>query len=347
MLGSLSPALPVDGIGLLSNRKRSAASCGRYNAFCKKREFCSKIELPYTSYTRPAYSDGYLYVPINNGSEFLNEIVQIDTKTLERKTIFKSNLDQPTINSLMSSKNWLTWEVSESNGANGVIYAHNRQTGQTKEIAKSAADIVKINAPFLEDQAVAWIDSRKDGHRVVWYDLQNDRLEEIETVKYYGLYNNFVHIQNQVVHWTDSIDGIGHYFYYNIHTKELTRQASPFEFPGYSKLSGNRTFAIHFKDHRRWSAQTFGYYEPAENKIHPLSDRYINAFAVSKRHLAVLTHKQELAVYRDTKEGVVPVELPLLHTHLDSIDFTPDGTLIAGYRDDAKRNLVLFLVTLD
>lgn len=306
-----------------------------------------KVEIPFTQYTRPTISEGYIYIPVNaNDSELLNKIIKYNLVSKKYEVFFESPIKESTINNLMSNENWITWENSEITGANSVLYAYNKKNKQTKVVSRTIPDLIKINAPYLYDDILAWVDIQEGLPTLVLYDLVTDKKNVISTLNHFSFYNNFVHINNDVLIWTDSIDNKGYYYYYDLKNKTISRDLSEFPYPGYAKLISHRVFGIHFTDYLRWTQQKFGYYDKKDQRFYPLSQSYINSFAVSNKHLAVLTEKQSLEVYSVNDSGVHQLKIPHLNTHIDTIDFVSDGSLIAGYTDFNSKKIILFLLTL-
>ncbi|MBB6693299.1 hypothetical protein H7B90_17990 [Cohnella xylanilytica] len=304
------------------------------------------VELPYSQYTLPSLRNEVLYVPVNENSEFVNSIISIDLKTLEQDLLFKSTFEQSTINDLRANENWITWVDSAADGSFAKTYARNMDSGVQKVITTHTdPNFLKIDSPYLYDDVLAWINinsARDTNPKVVVYNLKNEKISTISEVHQYGLYNNFLHIHNGKVLWTDSIDGKGYYKIYDLDSHQLDSYEAPLKFPGYAQLMDDDIYSINFIDDHDWTSQTFGYYDTKSHVFKSLENKYINRLVSSDTHVAWTNSDQEL-ILLDARSGKKLNFSKLINHTIDSIECMSDGkTFIAGY--STNHSSVLYII---
>lgn len=306
----------------------------------------SLVKLPYTIYTRPSLINGQLYLPINEKAEYLNKIIKYDLNSKKTSSVFESPFKDSTINNVMANENWVTWENSDITGKNSTIYALNINTNKVKKIFETDTDIIKINVPYLYNDYVSWVNVSNGKPEVVLYDLNNDVQKTIARINSFSLYNNFIHIENDELVWTDSIEGNGYYYVYDIIKNKKDSYKAPQPFPGYGQIMENKIFSINFNDPNRWISQSFGYFDLASKKFTAVDVRtsYINRFATGKNNLAIIDSEQKLHVYSIQNNKLQKVNITGAPLKVDTIDFSYNGELIAGYTDN--QSIFLYLINV-
>lgn len=304
------------------------------------------IKLPYNMYTRPSLMNDQLYLPVNVKSESINKILKYDLITNKTNFIFESTFKDSAINNVMANENWLTWENSDIMGQNSAIYAENMKTNETKKLFQTDADIVKVNAPYLYSDFISWVNVNGGKPEVAIYDLKKNEQKTIAKINLFSLYNNFLHINNNKLVWTDSKEGNGFYHVYDLIKMTTKSYKAPHPFPGYAQIIDNNIFSINFEDAKRWVNQTFGYFNLASEQFTPVDvgTSYINRFVVGKNHVAVIDAEQKLHVYAIQNNQLHKIDLPDVRPQADTIDFSQNGELIAGYTEN--QTIFLYIIKL-
>ncbi|MBE0448728.1 MAG: hypothetical protein IBX64_11645 [Actinobacteria bacterium] len=307
----------------------------------------TKITIPFTQYTKPALIDNSLYIPVNDNSESINRIVRYDLNNRDISTIYESKFKESTINNLLCNRRWMVWVDSEVTGGSSTIYVQDLRTNKRKVISKvKDLKLTKVDAPTLYEDYVAWVRiNHKDAPEVMLYNLQTNKTTVLASLDDYSLYNNFLHAADGKILWTDSKDGIGYYYVYDIKNHAIKAHKGESPYLGYAQLAGDKIFSINFEDVGDWTKQKFGYYSTNDKKFVTLESNYINRFTAYGDRIAVINSKQELELYEISNKGNAKINLAKsLHPYVDSIDFMYDGTLITGYSDEPRNSSVLFLI---
>lgn len=165
----------------------------------------------------------------------------------------------------MSNEDWLIWIDTTEDASENKIYTLNKRTQEKNIISKSDPQYVTIDAPFLYEGYVAWmyLDNNSGSPQPVLklYDLKNEKETVVSEINDYGLYNNFIHLGNNKLVWTDRKDDQGFYYIYDLKSQEMREFPSPFKFPAYAMIGEDRIFALHFEDFTDWGNQKFGYFD--------------------------------------------------------------------------------------
>lgn len=297
------------------------------------------FELPFEHSSKPSLDNKEFLISVSKNSAYINTIIKYDMNRKKIDTIFTSTLPNPAINDLAENSNWIIWVESDETGAKSKIIARNKNNHQEKIIYKSRDDFSSLVAPHLYNEYVSWIDF--DGeYKVFLYNLLTDEREIISTIQTPSFYNNFVHIDNYKLLWTDHVDHEGFYYIYDIIDRKLTSYKAPFKYPGYAKLSSHLIFSINFNDFRIWSSQEFGYYDLHTKKYTKLKDVPIQRFELKDDKLAIINSDQKLELYKlklDNQKTIVKeIGIEKSIFPVDSIDFSYDGKLIIT-KDEQKK----------
>lgn len=307
----------------------------------------TKITIPFTQYTKPALIDNSLYIPVNDNSENINKIVRYDLNNQDISTIYESEFKESTINNLLCNRRWMVWVDSRVTGANSTIHVLDLKTNEQKVVYEvKDSEPLTVVVPALYEDYIAWIRINSKGvPEITLRNLQTDKTTVLASLDYYSLYNSFMHAANGKILWTDSKNGIGYYYVYDIKNGAVKAYKGESPYLGYAKLAGDKIFSINFEDVRVWAKQKFGYYSTINKKFVTLESNYINRFTAYGDRIAVINSKQELELYEISNKGNAKVNLAeSLHPYVDTIDFTYDGTLITGYSDHPHNSSVLFLI---
>ncbi|MFA6941644.1 MAG: hypothetical protein WCQ54_11815, partial [Clostridiaceae bacterium] len=209
----------------------------------------TKINIPYSNYTHPCMVNNDLILCANIGLEFVNSIIQVNTENKKNCIVSKSEYKEPAIQDTMANENWIMWVDATSFHDLFKIYARNIKTGKIKIVYEFTRGEPSLDAPYLYQYYIAWINADDKDANIMLYNLKTDKLIKVGKLNTFSLYNNFVHMENNKLLWTDCINNQGYYFIYDLATSKINKYKSEFKYPGYAKLSNNKIYSINFQDY--------------------------------------------------------------------------------------------------
>ncbi|MCM3783719.1 hypothetical protein M3231_12115 [Neobacillus mesonae] len=302
------------------------------------------IKIPYNRYSQPCTAEGKVYIPVNNEKERLqNSILEYDLETEDSEIIYNSELEKAAINDLTCSSEWMIWAETDEFGLNGSIHAWDRKRDEKFVVFKyDDPEIMALDAPRLYKNMVAWVSSANNKPEVILYNLELKKQTVIANLKLGSFYNNTVDFYEDKLLWTDTLNNAGVYYIYNTETEEITEYRSSSPFVGYAQLLEDDIIAINFKDVSTWSTGKLGSFHIDNNELSLIEQDFINQLDSFDNHTAYITKNQELVYYDISSNEKVDLISSMNHT-VDSVDFTNEGYLIAGYRSEDFSELFIFM----
>lgn len=295
------------------------------------------VEIPYQDFSNPSLDKDELYATVNDKSTGTNKLIRMNIKTKKITSIFKSKFSDPMIQGSMVNKDWLIWVDAVADGERNKTYVMNKKTKKITKISAAVPGQYTADAPFLYKDYVAFVYVKEKRESVVRiYDLKHNTYKDVAKINNLQLYNNFVHMAEGKLVWTDSISDKGYYYVYDLKTGQINSYESPFKYPGYAKLTNNKIFAIHFDDFRFWTNQHFGYYDINEKEFVDVDTHslYINSFDVHGNSLAIIDDK-EFGMYQLSNKGIRRMEVKI-KTQPNLISFSSSGKVLVSYYSDLK-----------
>lgn len=296
----------------------------------------SDLQISYKDVTIPTKNESLLYMGIQeDNSDYLNKIISLDNKG-KQEIVTSSEYKESTFSKIMSNNDWLVYTDGTLDGYQNKIFAINFKTKEKQLLSESDSKYITADSPYLYKNYVSWIYLKVENDKaepvVILYDLKKKSKKEIAKVNEYSLLNNFVHIQNNKIVWTDHKDGEGEYHVYSIDSEKHDVFTSPYPYPGYAEISNNMIFSINFKDPSKWSDQSVGYFniETKEYKELFPTGKHINYLATSSETLAIVDSENKLQILSLKDESFLqPIQVETLHPNVDFIQFNENGELLA------------------
>lgn len=313
-----------------------------------------EYELPFSQIGTPILEEPNILI-FSTIYAHTSELLRYNLSSGKTETIFHSQYDEGIIQRVGANQNWLIWKDSSSDGAENKIYTMNKESNEINVISHSNKDFITADAPMLFDNYVAWIYlDNEDGVPQAVLKLHNlDTQTEkiIANINEYGLHNNFVHIEDGVITWTDRSEEQGFYYTYNLDSEKTTKYPSPFSYPAYAKKSGNKIFALHFEDLSRWGSHEFGYFDIKQKKYVPLnknSNKSVDYFELSHSNLTIIESTGEAKNYSLDEKGVhLNDALRLPTSGYNGMNYSLDGRMIFSYQKekDFSQKISRILIT--
>jgi hypothetical protein len=305
------------------------------------------IDLPFSNYNHPVIHNDDIYLCTSNISnkESINSLTQYNINTGKQVELYKSRYSEAAMQWTKVNDNWLIWVDSSSDGVNANIMAMNLSTKDIKELAKTNPEYLTVLAPELYNDYVAWVELLPDNKvEVKLHNLKSNKTESIAQLYNYGLFNAFVSMKENRLLWTDTKDGQGYYFIYDINTKQTNKYTAPKQYPSYAVYSNDKIFSLNFDNIANWNNQSFGYFDIKSNKYIQLETgfTYVNSFDVYNDKIAIIDNKQKLHIYKINNMSLDNVKFgqkdnPML------CKFDQEGNLVLVYKDDTD-NLKLGII---
>ena len=294
-----------------------------------------EVVLPYRAYGMAQPVGDELFVTVDSGRGYCDTLMRIAADG-ERSVVATAAED---IVSVDVNERWVLWEEGET------LYARSRATGKTSAV-ESGREFI---APSLWRDTIAFTHKTPDRqYDMTVMNLETGERKAVRRFKTANYYNNFSHVSNGVVVWTDIYGGTGHYLLYDLTSGRMRDYSVPsteYRYPGYAMLSGDRVYSINFNryDEWHWDRQRFGYYSLNDRRFVPLTTSgYINYFCVAGRRLAVIDSEQRLLVGSAPRFDVdVSKRLSRL---IDLVNVSADNsTLVAGVSDSESGVVRLYV----
>ncbi|KYD29182.1 hypothetical protein [Geobacillus sp. B4113_201601] len=268
------------------------------------------------NWTHASLVGNELFIAVNadqTNRASVNELLAVNVKTKKQRMLFQSAHEEAMVQWVQANNRWVVWEDSTSFGAESTIWVMDRKTGSTFLAARSNSSPPTVFNPVLDGEYIAWTEKGSQFGQVKLFHLPTKQGKTIGRLVSQGLYNEFVSLRNGKVIWTDSHDGKGYYYVYDIRTGRSASYESPAPFPAYAEYDNGLIYAIHLEDLEYPDQQTFGYFDLKTKRFSrfPVSHGIIQYFDVSNGKLAFLDDRGAVSVYeqRNGKWKAVKVSL--------------------------------------
>ncbi|WP_138090140.1 hypothetical protein [Halalkalibacterium halodurans] len=275
------------------------------------------IEIPYKEYNHPVILGDEMFINVNSDPSKLYDVdtlIQYNMKTGEEKVLYESEYEESAMQSTEVNEDWLVWVDSSVDGYYEKILAMNLANGEIQTLGETNPEYLTIFSPELYADNVAWTELNDEARvEVKLHNLKTGKTSSIATLNEYSLYNSSVYMSNGKLLWTDSDNGNGYYYLYDLESKSTDKYQAPKPYPGYASYSEGKIFAIHFDENRDWTSQDFGYYDIKLNEYHSLEyGQYINYFKTSDNKLAILDDEHHFYFYEFQNNELVPIETTIM-----------------------------------
>lgn len=306
-------------------------------------EALTVIEVPYKDmFISDMYiEENKIYMAVHENSlESPGRIIEYDIKSKAEKLLFESPM-KVSYQSLMVNKDWILWRDSGNNMSMNKFYVRNRNTGEDKVIYDNEESIFVV--PYLYNNYVAWVDAASSS--VMLYNLETDNIRNLGKINELSFYNSFANISDDVVLWTDSIEGKGYYILYDINTEKITKYEVPFRYPGYAALMNGKIYSINFQnDYHTFSDNRFGIFDLATMSYKQLTQSDITDFKLSKKSVAFLGGGCNFRLCVD-HSNLTEISDVLLVKTVTGIYYSEDGRVIAKQlMPDDSNNTILYII---
>lgn len=294
-----------------------------------------KISIPYNRYTQPCSYNQKIYIPVNIEKDRLqNSILEYDLQTEESIIVYTSELNNAAINDLTCTNEWMVWAETDEFGYKGSIHAWNKNRDEKFVVFEHEnPEIFSLDAPRLYENMIAWVTSANGDSEVLLYNLDTKEQTTVAELKYGSFYNNTVDFYDGKLLWTDTVDNTGVYYIYDVETQEVKEHKSSSPYVGYAQLLKDSIISIDFEEVNTWTTGRLGQYNIDSTKTSFIESEFINHLDSVDNHTAYTTKNHELVYYDALSNEKTNLNQTMLIDHtVDSLDFTNDGYLIAGYR---------------
>ncbi len=234
----------------------------------------------------------------------MNSMIRFHIFKSKHEVVYSSKHELPWFK---VNKNWLV--LVEGEEAESII-VENLRNGEKKMVASGGF----LYAPALDGNYLAYVENKKGGKsQVILYNLKTEQKKVVTTLNQACLYNNFLHLSEGKMVWTDIEGepwhdlqndipgangpwmGVGYYYLCDIKKDKICsfrHTDKSYFYPGYAEYSQGKIFSINFQDHRDWNPQQFGYFSLADKKFCPLvSPSNVGGFRVFGDYLAIKDDK--------------------------------------------------------
>lgn len=281
---------------------------------------------------------------VSNG----DQIVKYNLHSKDNEIIYQSKYESAIIQHVMSNENWIIWLDSSEDGMKNKIYALNKKDNETHIVSEADPNYTTVDFPFLYNNYVAWVylDTQNEVPKPVikLHNLNDKDSIIVSEINDYALYNNFVHIDNGKLLWTDHKDQKGYYKIYDISTKEIKAYESPYKYPSYAMLSNNKIFALHFNNLSDWDDQEFGFFDLNKNEYHSFfkERKRVDLFRLKNNNLTLINAEGEMENFVIEGNNIKANSLNLNHDGPDNIEYTSNGELIFNYiQSENQKNYIV------
>lgn len=209
------------------------------------------------------------------------------------------------------------------------------ETGKKETLFRTRHEEAIMQWTKVNDDWLVWIEA--NDQKIMELKLANLKTEETKTIaqiKKYSFYNAFPYIGEGKVLWTDSINGKGYYFIYELKSGKKRQYQAQRAYPSYAIYSNHKIFSLDFDDYTRWEGQTLVYLDLNSKKIYSLhtGKAAINHFEVYQDQIAVLDENQKLRLYVLQKDFLVQKKIELA-TNPVSMQYDQEGNLMIVYEN--------------
>lgn len=307
---------------------------------CGKRERAVSQEylnLSFLNLEHPVMNHQNVYLTVSTGMNLnsVDSLVKCDLETGKKETLFRTRHEEAIMQWTKVNDDWLVWVDASSDGYDESIMVMNLKNRSTKELSRTNPNSMIAATPQLYKDYVVWIEA--NDQKIMELKLVNLKTEEIKTIaqiKKYSFYNAFPYMGEGKVLWTDSINGKGYYFLYDLKSGKKRQYQAQRAYPSYAIYSNHKIFSLDFDDYTRWEGQTLVYLDLNSKKIYSLNTgkAAINHFEVYQDQIAVLDENQKLRLYVLQKDFLVQKKIELA-TNPVSMQYDQEGNLMIVYEN--------------
>lgn len=307
---------------------------------CGKRERAVSQEylnLFFLNLEHPVMNHQNVYLTVSTGMNLnsVDSLVKCDLETGKKETLFRTRHEEAIMQWTKVNDDWLVWVDASSDGYDESIMVMNLKNRSTKELSRTNPNSMIAATPQLYKDYVVWIEA--NDQKIMELKLVNLKTEETKTIaqiKKYSFYNAFPYMGEGKVLWTDSINGKGYYFLYDLKSGKKRQYQAQRAYPSYAIYSNHKIFSLDFDDYTRWEGQTLVYLDLNSKKIYSLNTgkAAINHFEVYQDQIAVLDENQKLSLYVLQKDFLVQKKIELA-TNPVSMQYDQEGNLMIVYEN--------------
>lgn len=305
------------------------------------------LEMPFGSYNHPAIKGENMYVSVNSkmgNKESVDTLIKYNMKSEEQEKLYTSQYKEAAIQGTSVNDRWLVWVDASIDGLHSSIKAMDIKTKKVRELAQTKPDKLTIFSPKLYKDYVGWVElADNEQGEVKLHHLKDNQTETIARLHNYGLFNAFLSISGNKAVWTDTKEGKGSYFVYDLASGRTAEYPAPKEFAAYPVYSKEKIFALHFDDFDNWSEQSFGYFDLKSNEFVQLDihSSYINYFDVFKDQIAVIDDQQQLKLYQLKGQTLAKKKTGLQDDPLFAY-YDGEGNLLLPYEEDENKLGIIY-----
>ncbi|WP_033826439.1 hypothetical protein [Bacillus andreraoultii] len=295
------------------------------------------IEIPYRNYNHPVIHEGEMFVNVSNhtfNTYNVDSLIKYNMKTGKEELLYKSEYEESSMQKTEVNDDWLVWVDSSADGYNEKILSMNLLNGKIKTLAETNPKYLTILSPELYNHYVAWVElSHSNQIKVKLHNLTTNETIDVADINDYSLYNASVYLDNEYLLWTDTMNGKGYYYLYNVHSKKIENYQAPRAYPAYATYSDGKIFSINFDDQTDWTNQDFGYFDIETKTYHSLKHGdFINHFDTYKDKLVILDSNNKLYFYKMIKNKLNPIDINITEEENPVFaSFDNDGHLIINF----------------
>lgn len=297
----------------------------------KKSDVLSMIELPYDDVESLSLEGNTLFTSVLNYPK--GNLIAYDLKSKSEQILFKSPL-KTSYQELMINKDWILWRDCGDEFTMNTIYARNRKTGKDKVIYNEKHSCLIV--PCLYNNFAAWIDYSQKG--ILLYDLNTGRSKIIGTINELDFYNMFIYMSDNMLLWTDCINGKGYYLLYDLNTGKTNKIEAPCKYPGYAEMTQGKIFSLNFmNDYHNWTLNRLGVFDISTKEYKQLCDSAINLMRVGENSIAVMDRNNKLILYIINNNNLIKVTDILGSQGIDGIYYSEGDKLIVEPQTKTKQ----------
>lgn len=158
-----------------------------------------------------------------NSDSISNQVIQINRKTGETQTIFKSHYEVAATQGLQTSKQWIVWVDGDDFGENTTLYAFNEKTEETMAFGSTDVQVSK-EFPVLAGDYVAWTEHTKKTNdtSMIVYDLSHQQQKTAQPIQNFEWLNADYSIHDHSVIYVEKTHNQATIKRYDIATDRVT-----------------------------------------------------------------------------------------------------------------------------
>ncbi len=303
----------------------------------EKTASCEYLNLSFLNLEHPALNHQNVYLTVSTGANLnsVDSLIKCDLNTGKRETLFRTRHEEAIMQWTKVNDDWLVWVDASSDGYDESIMVMNLKNRSIKELSRTNPECIIAATPQLYKNYVVWIEA--NDQKIMELKLFNLKTEETKTIaqmKKYSFYNAFPYMGEGKVLWTDSINGKGYYFLYDLKSGKKRQYQAQRAYPSYAVYSNHKIFSLDFDDYTSWEGQTLVYLDLKAKKFYSLDigKAVVNHFEVYQDQIAVLDENQQLRLYVLQKDFLVQKKIGLA-TNPVSMQYDQEGNLMMVYEN--------------